>query len=99
MSNETHKEWIIDDLMPSLVSTGKIPCDCECDEAKSRGNVVIKNCVVEKLSVKDGFMLTQCYRIRLTIGCLCQHQHTVGIVVKVCLGCLREPCAISSGIH
>lgn len=53
--------WIRDDLIPSLAASGKL------QPTVADGNVV-KHVDVEQLSLSESFMLTDCYRIRVTLA-------------------------------
>lgn len=54
-----HEQWIRD-LLPNLVKEGKFSNEFE-------KFTKIKNCEISRLSSTEGFMLTMCYRITITL--------------------------------
>lgn len=54
--------WIRDELVPLLAASGKLQ-----PEAAVGGANVVEHIDVQQLSLSESFMLTDCYRIRVTL--------------------------------
>lgn len=76
--------WIHDVLIPRLAAEGKLR-----DEAQSN---VVQHVDVQQLSIGDTFMLTLCYKIRVTLAAangFDDDDALLQLVVKVCVVCER----------
>lgn len=71
-----HENWIKTELMPDLVNNGTF---------KLKKVMKIENCEINRLTTSEAFMLTMCYRIKLTLhddddDC---HKKEIGLILKV----------------
>lgn len=77
-------EWIRNTLIPHLVDSGKISI------GSSKLGEAIRNIDVTKISLEESTMLTDCYRVRVTLESEAENlKHTemtsvASLVVKVC---------------
>lgn len=82
---DTNKDefWIKNDLVATLINDQKL---IKCNEPSEY--IRLKECCITKLSASEAFMLTNCYKVKITLtnllnldGC----DSVFRIVVKVCM--------------
>lgn len=78
MASMIHESWIRDGLLPELMEKGKF-------SDPNQNFTKIKNCEISRLSSSETFMLTMCYRIKLTLGGDCDDNNSkeLRFVLKV----------------